>query len=100
MSDEALRVYRASGRVRNGTAESLLDRILAEAPPRELPRRPEPRSPCAHDQPPARPPGGGAPPADRLVPVASLGERLRAAHRVALVVHEADVLQPVEGLLA
>ena len=106
----------ASGRVRNGFAKGLLDRLLAEAPPGELARRSGPGPPRRDHEPRAlslRREGRdrlrgdlvGNPvaleaPADRLVPVPPLGERLRAAQRVTLVVDEPDALQAAEGLLA
>ena len=116
MSDEAPGVYRASGRVRNGLAKRLLDSVLAEAPAGELARRSEPGPLGSHDEPGPLPLGrqsgdrlrGGLArdpvaletPANRFVALAPLGEGLRAAHRIALVVHEADALQAVERLLA
>src|SRR6187397_1585104 len=115
MSDEALGVYRASGRIRNDLAKRLLDRVLAEAPAGELACRPDPGALCGHDEPSALPLGrqgghglrGGLPgdpvaleaPEDRLVPLAPLREGLRPAHRIALVVDEPDVLEAVQGLL-
>ena len=106
----------ASGRIRNGVAERFFDRILSEAPPGELARRQGPGSARGDHEPRALPLGrqggnrlrGGLvgdpvaleAPADRFVPVTPLGEGLCAAHRIALVVHEADALQAVERLLA
>ena len=106
----------ASGALCNSLAERLLDRVLAEAPAGELARRPEPGPPRGHDQPgplslgrqrgdrlrgrlPGDPVALETPP-DCLVSVTPLGEGLRAAHRIALVVHEADALEAVKGLLA
>ena len=105
----------ASGPVCDGFAQRLLDRVIAEAPAGELGRGPEPGSAHRHDEPGPLPlwrqggdrlrrrfagdPVALEPPADRLVPVAPFGERLRAAQRVALVVDEPDVLQAVERLL-
>ncbi len=105
----------ASGSVCNNLTERVLDCVLAEAPPGELGRGPEPGPPYSYDQASALPLGrqggdrlrGGLvgdaaaleAPADRLVPVTTLAEGLRAAHRIPLVVHEADALQTVERLL-
>jgi len=105
----------ASGRLRNDLPQRLLDSVLSETSSGELRRRPDAGSTRGHDEPCALPLGrqgrnglcDGLPadpvaletPADRLVSVTPLREGLGAAHRVALVVDEADALEAVEGLL-
>ena len=105
----------ASGRVCNSLPQRLLDSVLAEASASELGRGPDPGSTRRHDEACAlslgrqrceRPcdrlpsdPVALEAPADRLVSVTPLRERLRAAHRVALVVDQTDPFQAVEGLL-
>ena len=105
----------ASGRVCNSLPQRLLDSVLTEAPTGELGGGPGPGSTSGHDEAGTLPLGrqggdglgDGLPtnpvalqaPADRLVPVTPLREGLRAAHRVTLVVDQADALQAGEGLL-
>ena len=104
----------ASRRLRNRLPQRLRDDVFAEAPTGELRGGPGSGSTRSHHEPralPLRRQGGERPcdrlptdpvtleaPADGLVSVAPLGQRFRPAHRVALVVDQADPLQAVEGL--